>query len=67
MPITHGEDHFVVIFGGLHIEMTVLKVLGDWLEDAGWVEALVQAKVASAGTAHKEGCIPGRALLGKYV
>ena len=48
---THGEDHFVVIFGGLHIEMTVLKVLGDWLEDAGWVEALVQAKVASAGTA----------------
>ncbi len=25
--------------------------LGDWLEDSGWVEALVQAKVASAGTA----------------
>ena len=23
----------------------------DWLEDTGWVEALVQAKVASAGTA----------------
>ena len=31
--------------------MTALKVLGDWLEDTGWVEALVQAKVASAGTA----------------
>ena len=23
----------------------------DWLEDTGWVEALVQAKVVSAGTA----------------
>ena len=25
-PTTHGEDHFVVMFGGLHIEMAVLKV-----------------------------------------
>ena len=24
---------------------------GDWLEDCGWVEAIVQAKIASAGTA----------------
>ena len=26
-------------------------MIGDWLEDCGWVEALVQAKVASLGTA----------------
>lgn len=25
-PATHGEDHFVIMFGGLHIEMGVLKV-----------------------------------------
>ena len=25
-PATHGEDKFVIIFGGLHIEMAVLKV-----------------------------------------
>ena len=50
-PVTHGEDHFVVMFGGLHIEMAVLKVLGDLLEGSGWVEALVQAKVATPGTA----------------
>jgi len=31
--------------------MAALKVLGDWLEDSGWIEALVQANVASAGTA----------------
>jgi len=47
----YGEDCFVIILGGLHIEMAGLKVIGDWLEDSGWVEALVQAKVASAGIA----------------
>ena len=25
-PDSHGEDHFVIMFGGLHIEMAVLKV-----------------------------------------
>ena len=46
----YGEDHFVLILGGLHIEMAALKVIGDWLEDCGWVEAIVEAKIASAGT-----------------
>ena len=31
--------------------MAALNVIGDWLEDGGWVEALVQAKVATTGTA----------------
>ena len=26
-PASHGEDHFVIMFGGLHIEMAMLKVL----------------------------------------
>ena len=38
----------MIVLGGLHIEMAALKVIGDWLEDSGWVEALVQAKVGIA-------------------
>ena len=40
----------MVMFGGLHIEMATLKLLGDWLED--WTNALVQADIASFGTAN---------------
>ena len=52
-PSTLGENHFVVMFGGLHtcIEMAILKVLGDWLDGSGWIGALVQANIASSGTA----------------
>ena len=50
-PETHGEEHFVIILGGLHIEMCCLKMIGEWLQDSGWVDAIVQAKVASPGTA----------------
>ena len=46
-PDTYGENHFVVVFGGLHIEMTILEVLGDLLEGSGWTAALVQADIAS--------------------
>ncbi|ELU07992.1 hypothetical protein CAPTEDRAFT_216620 [Capitella teleta] len=49
---THGEDQFVIMFGGLHIEMTLLKILGDWLNESGWTSALVQAGMASPGTAN---------------
>ena len=47
----YGEAKFVTVLGGLHIEMATMKVLGDWLQDSEWVEALVQAKVTSPGTA----------------
>lgn len=50
-PHLFGEDRFVVMFGGLHIEMNALKMLGDLLDCSGWVGALTQANVASAGTA----------------
>ncbi len=39
------------MFGGLHIEMAALKILGDLLEGNGWTGALVQAGVATPGTA----------------
>lgn len=50
-PTTLGEEHYNVMFGGLHIEMCVLKILGDLLEDSGWTGALVHAGVATSGTA----------------
>ena len=51
LPETHGEDHFIVMLGGLHVEMAALKTLGDLLEGSGWTGALVQAGVATSGTA----------------
>ena len=39
------------MMGGLHIEMATLKTLGDWLKGSGWVQALVQADLATPGTA----------------
>ncbi|KAG0723721.1 hypothetical protein GWK47_042072 [Chionoecetes opilio] len=48
----HGEDQYVVMFGGLHVEMAVWKTLGDYLEASGWTTALTQAGIASSGTAN---------------
>jgi hypothetical protein len=50
-PDTHGEDKFIVMFGGLHIEMAILKVLGEWLTESGWTTALSPAKITTPGTA----------------
>lgn len=49
-PEMYGEDKFVVMFGGLHIDMAD-KLLGDLLKGSGWVTALSEADVASLGTA----------------
>ncbi|KAH3779874.1 hypothetical protein DPMN_157682 [Dreissena polymorpha] len=34
-PEEYGERKYVIIMGGLHIEMAFLKVLGEWLYDSG--------------------------------
>ena len=47
----YGEKKFVVMFGGLHIEMAFLKVIGGWLQGRGWTTALADANVATPGTA----------------
>ena len=39
------------MFGGLHIEMAFLKVIGWWLEGSRWTTALADANVATRGTA----------------
>ena len=50
-PDLYGEEQFVIVFGGLHIEMAFLKVLGQWLEGSGWTVALADQDIASPGTA----------------
>ena len=47
----YGEQKFLAMFGGLHIEQAFLKTLESLLEDSGWTAALVDADVATAGTA----------------
>ena len=50
-PVTHGESVHVVMLGGLHVEMALWNTLGDLLEASGWTTALVEADIASSGTA----------------
>ena len=47
----YGEDKYVVIMGGLHIEMALWSVCGDLLEASGWTAALADAGISSLGTA----------------
>lgn len=49
-PSDYGEKKFVIVFGGLHIEMAYLKVIGDWLERSGWTVAVADANLATPGT-----------------
>ncbi|XP_044175497.1 uncharacterized protein LOC122958628 [Acropora millepora] len=46
-----GEDKFVFMLGGLHIEMSFLNVLGKWLTESGWAEMIINAEVARSGVA----------------
>jgi hypothetical protein len=50
-PSSLGEDKFVVMFGGLHLEKGLWTALGTLLDSSGWTQALSEAEVASAGTA----------------
>lgn len=49
LPNTHGEDHLVVMFGALHVEMAAFRALGKWLTGSGWTEVLSNAGVATPG------------------
>ena len=42
-PESYCEDKFVVMFGGLHIGMAALKVIGYLLKGSGWTGALAEA------------------------
>ena len=45
------QRQVVLLLGGLHTEMAANKVLGQWLEGSGWVEALQEAELATPGIA----------------
>ena len=38
-PDSYGESQFVIMFGGLHIEMAALRSLGTLLDGSGWVNS----------------------------
>ena len=50
-PSIYGEEKYVFLMGGLHIEMALLNVLGDWLEGSGWAAIMASANVTTEGRA----------------
>ena len=49
-PQTHGEDKFLIMFGGLHVEKALWTALGKILNGSGWTEILTEAEIATSGT-----------------
>ena len=43
-----GEDRFVVLLGGLHIEMTLLSTLVDLMLKPGWPESLIDTEIVNS-------------------
>lgn len=37
------------MMGPLHIEMTFLSTIGDWLDGCGWLQAFEKANIATIG------------------
>ncbi|WAQ99042.1 hypothetical protein MAR_023415 [Mya arenaria] len=48
---TNGEDKYLIMAGGLHIEMPAFKVNGDWLDGSDWTTAIFNAGIATSGVA----------------
>ena len=46
-----AEDRFVVMVAPFHTEDKSLKVVGQWLEESGWLSTPVQPGVATSGRA----------------
>lgn len=47
--MVYGESKYVVMFGGLYIEMVLWSVCGDFLEDLGWIIVLVEVGIVLFG------------------
>jgi len=50
-PKVYGEDKFVVLLGGLHIEVACLSTIGDLLDGSGWSSILAEERVTTPGKA----------------
>jgi len=46
-PEVYGEDKFVVLLGGLHIEVACLSTKGDLLDGSGWTSILAEVRVTT--------------------
>ena len=50
-PDSYGEASYITMFGGLHIEMGLWRMIGHLLQESGWTAVLSEAGIASTGTA----------------
>ena len=50
-PEEHGEAKIIMSMGCLHIEMTYLSAIGDWLAGSGWDALIVEAGISTTGRA----------------
>ena len=50
-PQIFGEEQFVMFLGGMHVEMTAFRLLGNLLDSGGWTTAIINSGVAAGGTA----------------
>jgi len=50
-PQSLGEQCFVVVLGGLHIEMALWSTINDFLDQCSWKIALCEASIVTAGIA----------------
>ena len=41
----HGVRKFVIMFGGLHLELASLRSIGTLLQDSGWTSAICEPNV----------------------
>ena len=48
-PDQYGYQKLVIMLGALPIEIAMLRCLGDWLQDSGWLTSLSNAGVTSPG------------------
>lgn len=48
-PDIFDEDKFIVVMGGLHIEMNVMQLLGDILRDSWLTTFIVQSEITTSG------------------
>jgi hypothetical protein len=48
-PAVYGETKFVIMMGGLHIEMAFLAAIGKWLEGSGWTPIMTTGGVTTEG------------------
>lgn len=46
----YGVDKFLIMFGGLHVDLAALRSIGTLLPYHSWTSAIVEAEVASSGT-----------------